>query len=606
MRECPELLDHVPANVLKPVSVANPWNEGNITAILDSIIKQEGVRLCFFIDGLDEFGDGSHAANNRLIDVVQSVVLSQEHPATLKCCVSSRPLGPFVNAFGHLPTLTMQAMNQRDISVYIDKELGPETPAIFKGMVQRKACGVFLWVTLAVQSLKSGVRSGDTSQQLYKRLDELPADLHGLFNHMLGKVDEVHHSEVALYFRIAGAGEWNYSTLSVCEIVFAVNDSYLEHLTMPWNEERALRLRNECERLRKRILICSAGLLDFSHSSRLEDVFRRADDGGVEPATESHRAVRNHLLGAGIGLIHRSVLEYLKEHSWEPFKKCSLSDALWMYVKSYAIFLTMGAKFGFLSKHDMNIRSGLHSVLANALEAEMTSDQTNCKILDKLNEGAEILWGSQWTLEHDKDSESEGHHAKTYLSLCAEHLLGHYVREKLAELAALAPASLGQQASTEALRAVTCHGLHERLIRPVGITDYRDIPVSEPQRRTIEALMHAGADVTALEPTKNSEGIWCSWDGFVGIIAYHVLGLDHKPFLNPNRGPPPAVKPNMLTVGRENMIALLPLFLKQDVDVTSVHRHKVLVSGRVEPILADRPEGNDGYLAFLLEVKFPA
>jgi len=55
--------------------------------------------------------------------------------------------------------------------------------------VSTKACGVFLWVILVVQSLLEGLTDGERLSDLQKRLDSLPADLETLFWKILQSVD---------------------------------------------------------------------------------------------------------------------------------------------------------------------------------------------------------------------------------------------------------------------------------------------------------------------------------------------------------------------------------------------------------------------------------
>ena len=186
---------------------ANPWNESNLLAILRDIVRQGDIRLCLFIDGLDEFGDGKATSNSKIVDVVQTLIAESSSSRNLKLLIASRPLRLFSDVFAHRPQLTMQAMNEYDIRKYVDRELGEKADEEVRREILQKARGVFLWVTLAVQSLKAGISYEDDPSQLRMRLNDLPDGLQQLFGHMLAKIDPVHYQEVATYFRVAELGE---------------------------------------------------------------------------------------------------------------------------------------------------------------------------------------------------------------------------------------------------------------------------------------------------------------------------------------------------------------------------------------------------------------
>ena len=47
---------------------------------------------------------------------------------------------------------------------------------------------MFLWVTLAVNSLLAGLTDGDSIEDLQQRLDALPPDLENLFDKILDSI----------------------------------------------------------------------------------------------------------------------------------------------------------------------------------------------------------------------------------------------------------------------------------------------------------------------------------------------------------------------------------------------------------------------------------
>jgi hypothetical protein len=68
--------------------------------------------------------------------------------------------------------------------------------------VVNKANGVFLWVTLIVKVIISGLRQGDEIYHLRRRLASLPPDLEALYAHMLKSIDPLDLEEASKMFQI--------------------------------------------------------------------------------------------------------------------------------------------------------------------------------------------------------------------------------------------------------------------------------------------------------------------------------------------------------------------------------------------------------------------
>jgi hypothetical protein len=80
--------------------------------------NQIPLKLCLFVDGLDEYeGDESEIAE-----------LFAHISATdwVKCCVSSRPHKPFLDAFCNVPGLRLQNLTYRDVQQYVSDKLEAE------------------------------------------------------------------------------------------------------------------------------------------------------------------------------------------------------------------------------------------------------------------------------------------------------------------------------------------------------------------------------------------------------------------------------------------------------------------------------------------------
>ena len=167
LRQCPDLVCSVCASKLetfKPfVGDVEPWTWQELWHAIEKLKDQTGTkaRLCFFIDGLDEY-DGEP---DDIISLFESL---REWPMA-KLCVSSRPWNDFIDAFGRPsdPQLALQDLTRGDIKTYVEYVLERNTrfemlrikDVRTQDLVEEitmKARGVFLWVVLVVRSLLNG------------------------------------------------------------------------------------------------------------------------------------------------------------------------------------------------------------------------------------------------------------------------------------------------------------------------------------------------------------------------------------------------------------------------------------------------------------------
>lgn len=168
--------------------------------------RQAGIKLCFFIDGLDEY-DGDY-------DEIADYFMEFTTEPNLKMCISSRPLVVFEEAFEDFPGLKLQNLTRGDINQYVEDKLAnhrhmaalarrsPHQVLRLANEIVDKADGVFLWVKLVVKSLLQGLRDKNRITDLQKRLRHLPADLEALYDHMLEKTDPFYLEQASQLFQI--------------------------------------------------------------------------------------------------------------------------------------------------------------------------------------------------------------------------------------------------------------------------------------------------------------------------------------------------------------------------------------------------------------------
>ena len=123
-------------------------------------------KICFFIDGLDEFAH----SHEDLISLVKDLTGGHDH---VKVCVASRPWNIFQTAFGQKPNLRLEDLTFDDIKKFVESKfqadqefenLRKRYPSFANRLMNNivtKSSGVFLWVDLVLASLLAGRWLGD-------------------------------------------------------------------------------------------------------------------------------------------------------------------------------------------------------------------------------------------------------------------------------------------------------------------------------------------------------------------------------------------------------------------------------------------------------------
>ncbi|KAL8918399.1 MAG: hypothetical protein Q9208_007369 [Pyrenodesmia sp. 3 TL-2023] len=185
-------------------SSIHTWTEKRLDEALARFLKTKppSMRVCMFIDGLDEFvGD-----EDRLIDTIHLL----SHASGTKVCASSRPEQIFRRGFAASPQLKLQDLNYPDIYKATVERLMPDLKAHVSctqykldslvHQVVEKSQGIFLWADLMTKDLKKGARNADSIEELGERLERTPETLDGLYEHMLSGLDKAYLRDAARYF----------------------------------------------------------------------------------------------------------------------------------------------------------------------------------------------------------------------------------------------------------------------------------------------------------------------------------------------------------------------------------------------------------------------
>lgn len=96
------------------------WTNNELLNTFERLLlnTQERIKICFFIDGLDEFEGSDTARENVILLLKRAARMSH-----VKVCLSSRPWLIFEDAFGGQPSLLLQHLTYQDIKNFVHSEL---------------------------------------------------------------------------------------------------------------------------------------------------------------------------------------------------------------------------------------------------------------------------------------------------------------------------------------------------------------------------------------------------------------------------------------------------------------------------------------------------
>lgn len=166
--------------------------------LLVRILEAQGIMVCLFVDGLDEFD-----RPEQVLDILGDFVAVP----SLKVCVSSRRPA-FNHALASVPSLTLEDHTKDDIRSYVHTRLQKSSFRVLKkleplaGRVIEKACGSFLWVSMIMSALESSIKIGDTLETLVGDLNSMPGELERIYRRDFERLDPSFSSETKQIFKL--------------------------------------------------------------------------------------------------------------------------------------------------------------------------------------------------------------------------------------------------------------------------------------------------------------------------------------------------------------------------------------------------------------------
>lgn len=199
----------------------NEWGESELVQAFEILLQQANrkLRICLFLDGLDEF-DGNHQG---LVEMIQNATKSPH----VKACLASRPWPVFGDAFSARPNLMLHQLTYQDILAFAEESLQKQPgfailhrkdPAYASQLfdtIATRSEGVFLWVSLVIRSLTTGLSNCDRVSDLQRRLVELPSDLEKLYQHMFDSIEDFYVQHAYELLQLGKAGHGSLTALAM-------------------------------------------------------------------------------------------------------------------------------------------------------------------------------------------------------------------------------------------------------------------------------------------------------------------------------------------------------------------------------------------------------
>lgn len=287
------------------------WSLKELETLFLSAVNNSAYPFCVFIDGLDEVDRSKPAEITTLMNWLERTATLEN----IKICASSRPETIFENRLHIYPHLRVQDLTAGDIRRYVSDSLDQLDLKVGVSLnewhtlidqIVRKAEGVFLWVHLVVEHIRTDIEFSSGWVTLKQRVDKLPSDLHSMYEMMWKRRNgdsDIYRAETAFYLNSLIAKyspyegrlfecmlEWN---LNVQEMILQggipVSDGFL---------------LEECSRFNVNVAARCGGLVASSGMPLPTQ---------LPQTTNEQEKLLSHMLYFQLTFIHRSATEFLLE-----------------------------------------------------------------------------------------------------------------------------------------------------------------------------------------------------------------------------------------------------------------------------------------------------
>ncbi|PTB65045.1 hypothetical protein BBK36DRAFT_1088679, partial [Trichoderma citrinoviride] len=288
------------------------WEITQLQSVFYSILKQCNRSVFLLIDGLDEA-----AETEKTLHWLDSLIGLHN----VKLCISSRSEDVFRRKFSRNDGFKLEDLTRDDMMKYARAEMPPSNeryPSEYlenlRDLLVDKAEGVFLWLVLALESVKRGLRNNDGQDKIHSRLKQLPSELEDLYAEMwdrLGEDKAIYQQEAARYFSLL----ITHNAL-LEDFVQSVSFSFEFHMTpfilmLDGNESLRGKMLNashqpsvsdidkDCADVALGVPIKTAGLLVNRYIGVVRNMSVRLE----------YAQLRKHL-SSGVEFLHRTLLDF--------------------------------------------------------------------------------------------------------------------------------------------------------------------------------------------------------------------------------------------------------------------------------------------------------
>lgn len=451
------------------------WGDNELRELLLLCVKNLehfDTTVTFFIDGLDEFeGDPKE-----LISMFQEIRTLPYN----KLCVASRPWNEFTDAFNKEPSLRVEELTRDDIKKFVAARFdsdprfaqlrSQELDQLIEDIVT-KASGVFLWVSLVVSSLITGMGHGDRITDLRKRFDVLPPDLSKLYRKMIQSLDPFYLEHAAQLFALVGASREPMNLL-LASFVDEEDPQFALRLEFKSMSDQEIDIRMDA--MRRRINSRSRGLLEVKGGTSTPQ--------GIGYDASSHKEVT-------VQYLHRTVKDFVEsldvQETLQRALKAPFDPHLRLLAGKLAYLKSMGTSIlRRTALDDYILDSYVIDCFSNAYFVQAQSTVPMILLLDNLDEVCASIPRRPFL---DRFHDFGG----TFLSLAAACNIVEYVRAK-----ATAPCLIRRTDQTHwplLLDAMFRHNAHDRRLRDYANSNPTFL-IREKYEATIEVLLNKGAD----------------------------------------------------------------------------------------------------------------
>lgn len=324
----PSLIDHILSEFksFKDSDSIGDWEISHLMAIFKSLLAHYNRPIFFLIDGVDEALE---------IEEILKFLASSITSRNTKWCISSRGEEIFRQAFSKYKGFKLNEYTRDDMLRFSQKEIQYALSNVqgyeniyTEHFLQRlqhslvdKAEGVYLWLVLALESIKRGLRNNDREDVILSRLRKLPAGLEELYADMWGRLGEdqdIYQKEAAHYFNLlitlrALTEDYNQIykdgpllewPLTPFQIMLAQDDVLQSAFLDESYELQVSELWKKCFDMTKTISIKTAGLLVIQRE-------RESENTRLDLQIGKKYALLSRCTADKVDFIHRSLFDFL-------------------------------------------------------------------------------------------------------------------------------------------------------------------------------------------------------------------------------------------------------------------------------------------------------